>query len=389
MKSVRQTLVALGAASLLFSIPPAFAKCPVSDGATVKINAPIGNLQVDTNGRDAVEVEVNSKDIEVREICAKDRAEYTAVAPGQIRSSIDWKIVVPRNVNLDLVTNGGSIRLVGDSDGWATLRTSGGSVTVGNIKGRTAIITQGGFIKAGNIGESAELRSSSAGSIEVANIGGNADLHTAGGSITTGVVNGKVKADSAGGGIYIKGARDEVVVTAESNIFIGDALRINAKSVGGNITNPKNRGPFKGETDSGDIRLESAGGWVEASTGFGSIYVKLNPVSITDDLHITLQSGVGDISIYIPERLKGVIEATIERPALTARRIFSDFPMIGGEPVSQALANNPRARGIVSPPRGNGFTSQESQRAVLNGGGANAIKLHTSLGKIEIFKIKL
>lgn len=386
MKSVRQTLVALGAASVLFSVPPAFAKCPVSDGATVKINAPIGNLQVDTNGRDAVEVEVNSKDIEVKETCAKDRAEYTAVMPGQIRSSIDWKIVVPRNVNLDLVTNGGSIRM-GDSDGWATLRTSGGSVTVGNIKGRTAIITQGGFIKAGNIGESAELRSSSAGSIEVANVGGNADLHTSGGSITTGVVNGKVKADSAGGTIYIKGARDEVVVTAESNIFIGDALRINAKSVGGNITNPKVRGPAKAVTDSGDIRLDSAGGWVEASTGFGSIYVKLNPVNLDDDLHVTLQSGVGDVSIYIPERLKGVIEATIERPAVTARRIISDFPMNGVEQVS-SLASSPRARGIVAP-RGNAFTNQESQRAILNGGGGNPIKLHTSLGKIEIFKIKL
>jgi hypothetical protein len=54
----------------------------------------------------------------------------------------------------------------------------------------------GGFIKAGNIGESADCDSS--GSIEAANVGGNADLHTSGGSITTGVVNGKVKADSAG-----------------------------------------------------------------------------------------------------------------------------------------------------------------------------------------------
>jgi hypothetical protein len=388
MKSVRQTLVAFAAASLLFSIP-AFAKCPVSEGATVKVSAPIGNLQVETNGRDAVEVEVNSKDIDVREICGKDRVEYTAVAPGQIRSSIDWKIVVPRNVNLDLVTNGGSIRM-GDSDGWATLRTSGGSVTVGNIKGRTAIITQGGFIKAGNIGESAELRSSSAGSIEVANIGGNADLHTAGGSITTGVVNGKVKADSAGGTIYIKGARDEVIVTADSNIFIGDALRINAKSVGGNITNPKVRGPAKAVTDSGDIRLESAGGWVEASTGFGSIYVKLNPVNLGDDLHVTLQSGVGDVSIYIPERLKGVIEATIERPAVNgARRIISDFPMNGFDPpVAQTLTSGGnRGRGIVAP-RGNAFMGPDSQRALINGGG-NAIKLHTSLGKIEIFKIKL
>src|SRR5262249_10856909 len=136
----------------------------------------------------------------------------------------------------------------------------------------------------------------------------------------------------------------------------------------------------------------SAGGWVEASTGFGSIYVRLNPVNLDDDLHVTLQSGVGDVSIYIPERLKGVIEATIERPALNSRRIISDFPMNGFVPppqVGQALSGGTRAKGIVAPTvSGNRFTGPDGQPAILNGGG-NAIKLHTSLGKIEIFKIKL
>jgi hypothetical protein len=233
------------------------------------------------------------------------------------------------------------------------------------------------------------LRSSSAGSLEVGNIAGNADLHTAGGPINVGIVNGKVTADTAGGAIYIKGARGEVVVTAESDIYIGDAARIIAKSAGGSITNPKVRGSFKGETESGDIRLDSAGGWVEASTGFGMIYVRMNPENYDGDLHVDLQTGVGDIMIYIPERLRARIDATVEKPALYAKRIFSDFPMNGFAPNTANIDTTRLQRGIATPPPAvNRFTSPDRQQAILNGGGS-PIKLHTSLGKIEIFKLKL
>src|SRR5207253_3318402 len=136
--------------------------------------------------------------------------------------------------------------------------------------------------------------------------------------------------DTSGGSIYIKGAHGEVAVDAEpGDIYVGDAARINAKSAGGSITNPRVRGPFKGQTESGNIRLDQAGGWVEASTGYGAIVVRMVPETFDGDLHMDLQSGIGDVTIYIPERLKATIDATVERPALNAQRIFSDFPMNG------------------------------------------------------------
>ena len=48
------------------------AKCPVSDGATVVVRAPVGDLQVDTTGREAaVDVQVDSNDIQLQENCGK------------------------------------------------------------------------------------------------------------------------------------------------------------------------------------------------------------------------------------------------------------------------------------------------------------------------------
>jgi DUF4097 and DUF4098 domain-containing protein YvlB len=361
---------------------PAFAKCPVSDGATLVVRAPIGHLLVETSGNDAVDVQV-SPDLAVKETCTRDGAQYTAEA-GQIRGTIDWKIIVPPTVNLDLVTFGGSIRM-NNLDAAATLRTTGGSVTVGNIKGKTTIITQGGLIRAGNIGSSAEMRSSSAGSLEVGDIVGNADLHTAGGPITAGVVDGKVIADASGGAIYIKGSHGEVTVTADpGEIFVGDALQVFAKTSGGSIIVPKVRGPLRAMTESGDIKLASAGGWVEATTGSGDIHVTMNPVNFDADLHVNLETGVGNVTIFVPERMRASFDASIDRPALSpGRRIVSEIPMYG-----QAITTLDRnVRGAPVPPI-NRFNAPDRQQGTLNGGG-NPIKLHTSLGKIEIFKIKL
>ena len=390
MSRIHQSL-GIAAVALALQVS-AIAKCPISDGATVWVRAPIGNLQVDTNGRDTADVEVLSKDIVVKEVlCSRDRVEYTAQASGQMRGTIDWKITVPRGVNLDLITFGGGITM-GDLDGSAVLRTTGGSVTVGHIKGKTTIVTQGGFIKAGDIGDSVELRSSGAGSLEVGNIAGDAELHTAGGPITTGSINGKVTAETGGGKIYIKGARSEVVVKTEAGeIYIGSAGRIYAKTAGGNITNLKVSGSFQAQTASGDIRVESAGGWVEASTGHGTIFVKLVPENLDGDNHMDLQAAGGDITIYIPERIKANIDATVERPALNAQQIFSDFPMN-----ALTTMNTPAPTGRVqkalsttvpiSPPI-NRFLSVIREETTLNGGG-NSIKVRTSLGKIEILKSK-
>ena len=351
---------------------PLLAKCLVSDAATLVVRAPVGNLVIDTTGRDAVEVQVNTNLIQVQEACGKDMIRLTSNTPnaGQISPSIEWRIVTPRGLHLDLVTLAGNIS-VGDSDGNVTARTSGGSVTAGQIKGDAAIITQGGSIKAGNIGGNAELRSPG-GSVEVGNVNGNAEFQTAR-TIRAGVVNGRVSAETAGGTITIQEVRGELKANAKAgDISIGDAAGMDATTGGGSITSRHVRGPFQGHTESGDIRLDSASAWVEASTGFGSIVVKMVPENINGDLHVDLQSGVGDITVYLPQRMKATVDATVERPAFQSQHIISDFPM-------NAIGAG-TSKGLVTP---NKFYSPSHSQTQINGGG-NRVTLHTSLGKIEI-----
>ena len=365
------------AAALIFALAaqiPLQAKCPVSGPATLVVRAPIGNLLLDTTGRDTVDVQVNNSLIQIQEACGKDSIEITSNTPDTraIQGAVEWRILVPRTTNLDLVTLAGSIT-VGDSDGNVVLRTTGGSVTVGQIKGNAAIISQAGSIKAGNIGGNAELRSQG-GSLEVGDVAGDAEFQTAVGPIRAGGISGRVIADTAGGTIVIREARgDAKATTRAGDISIGDGAKINATTAGGNITSRRVHGPFQGHTESGDIRLDSSAAWVEASTGFGNIVVRMAPDNLDGDLHVNLQSGVGDVTIFLPQRMKASVEATVERPAFSAQRIISDFPMNAG------AASAPR--GLVP----NKFYAPTQSQTVINGGG-NRIVLHTSLGKIEIKK---
>ena len=154
--------------------------------------------------------------------------------------------------------------------------------------------------------------------------------------------------------------------------MIGDAARINIKSGGGHITIRRVRGPFQGHTEEGDIRLDSAAAWVEASTGHGNILVHMMPENYDGDLHMDLQANIGDVTVYLPPRLKATVNSTVQRPSLQAS-IISEFP---------AVPAGPR-NGLI--PQNTFYTPTHSQ-SLLNGGGGNLVTLHTSFGKIVIRK---
>jgi len=117
------------------SFLPLLAKCPISDGGTVVIRAAAGDLQVDTNGHEAA-VDVQAEGTALQENCGKQSVEFSSTST----TPTTWKIVTPKNVHLDLVTQAGNIT-VGDVDGNVVLRTAGGAVVAGNIKGTASLIT--------------------------------------------------------------------------------------------------------------------------------------------------------------------------------------------------------------------------------------------------------
>jgi hypothetical protein len=342
---------------------PLYAKCPVNENTTLVVKADTGDIQVDTNSRES-NVDVQTDGGQVRETCGKDVIEYNG------NGAHIWKISTPKDIDLDLMSVGGNIN-VGSVDGNVILKTTGGSITAGNIRGNAAIITQGGAIKSGNIGGNAELRSP--GTIEVGDVGGNAEFHTTIGRITAGSIAGSNTIAEAGRTITIIKAGEVKATTKDGDISIGEAARINAKSGGGHITVTRRvRGPFQGHTDQGDIRLDSAGAWVEASTGNGNILVHMVPENIDGDLHMDLQAGVGDITVYLPERLHASVDMTVQKPVFQAQQIVSEFPVTPPRQVQGLIPNNR-------------YYAPTHSESLLHGGG-NKIVLHTALGKITLRK---
>jgi hypothetical protein len=341
---------------------PAYAKCPVNENTTLVVKADTGDLQVDTTGRESA-VDVQTDGGQIRENCGKDIIEYSG------NGAHFWKITTPRDIDLDLKTVGGGIT-VGNVDGNVVLKTNGGGVSVGSIRGNATITTEGGAIKSGNIGGNAVLRTP--GTIEVGDVGGNAEFHTTTGRITAGNIAGSNTIAEAGRTITIIKAGEVKATTSTGDIYIAEAARINAKSGGGHITTRRVRGPFQGHTEEGDIRLDSAGSWVEASTGHGNILVHLVPENIDGDLHMDLQAGVGDITVYLPPRLHAAVDMTVQKPVFQAQQIISEFPVTPPHPGQGLIPNNR-------------YYAPTHSESLLNGGGNNIV-LHTALGKITLRK---
>jgi DUF4097 and DUF4098 domain-containing protein YvlB len=344
--------IAVCAAALLLVPLSLSAKCPITPNGTLVVRAEAGgNLIVDTTASDTVEVELSNRQT-VREECTKDAVSITQ--PGPLGREIpDWHIRVPKSVSLDLTTFAGSISMNGDTDGKEiTLRSTGGSVKALHIKGNASIITQGGEIAAGNVGGNAELNSGR--SLVVGDVGGSARLTAGAGDIVAGFVKGKVEAETGGGNITIN----------ESDGRMDATTRL------GSITVLKRvRGPFQGKTESGAIRVEQAGSWVRAETGSGDITIRLVPESPEGDNSVTLQTSVGNILLFLPEKMKATLDATISKSAFSTSRFFSNLPSSAWSGVNKVRNKLP------------GGPEQIQQQ--LNGGGS-LIKLTTSSGRIEL-----
>jgi hypothetical protein len=349
----------------------ALAKCPVTGNPEVVVWAPVGNLTVDTTGTDAVEFESAGRQPAPVEKCSAGLISLEWKVEGT--GSADWRIRVPKSVTLDLTSPGGTIT-IGDSDGKVTLRTGGGKVTAGNIKGDTAIVTQGGPIRTGNIGGKVELRSAG-GDLTVGNVEGEAELVTQVGQIRAGIVHGRVSAKTSGGNITIKEAHGDVIVeTNAGNIIIGDARKmIQANTGGGDIENDRVQGGFKGSTENGNVTIRQADSWVEVRSGGGDIYVKLVPTRMDSDIHVSLTTALGNVTLYVPQNMRGNVESIVDRQPMNSQRVFSDIPGLKNSLV-------PRGSGPSSPP------PNLPSKFVFPSGGGSPISLHTSLGNINILK---
>jgi hypothetical protein len=285
------------------------------------------------------------------------------------RGSAEFDITAPRSVEVVRAkTDGGDLQFT-HLNGMVEAESGGGRVNLDDINGNVSASTGGGAINVGTVNS-------------------DLDIRTGGGRVTIGTVGGRLKASTGGESVHVENAkRDAIIETGGGNISVenvGGDLR--GSTGGGNIEIGSVAGTMDVETGGGSIRVTGGGnGAIRAQTGSGSIHcmkvvhsvrAETGAGGITAEFMTmngkfsdsTLETGVGDIIVYLPSDLKVSIHATIDS-ATSKNAILSDLP---GIHIMSDSDYGPR---------------EVSAEGNLNGGGP-VLKLHTSTGKIQFIALK-
>jgi len=233
---------------------------------------------------------------------------------------VAYLLHIPRKYSVDVTTRAGNIQVT-DVDGRVSLVTNGGNITAGRVTGgvrQAGVLAAklesvgGGHISVRDVG--GDLKASTAGGhITAGNISGDANLSTGGGHIHAGNIHGLAQLETGGGNISVERAGSRVTAASGGGqISFGEAAgAIQAKAAGGGIRVLRVAGPMQLDSNGGSIFLTKVENAVHASTGTGSITAWLSP-TLKIASASQLESGRGDIIVYVPHDLAMTIEATID-----------------------------------------------------------------------------
>jgi DUF4097 and DUF4098 domain-containing protein YvlB len=245
---------------------------PVSEAQRLKLESFNGSIEIESSNDPVVAIKLVEKidassDEKADELLShmeltfnNDSAGVTIIAKNQSKNStgwfsrlfdhwgdngiqLKWHIIVPASFNLELGTSGGSIS-VSDLKGTVKADTSGGSINLANIDGDVKADTSGGSIT---------LKSGT----------GKAVLDTSGGSIRVGTCKGPLKADTSGGSISIAHAENTVHADTSGGgidvAIFGPIKTSDLDTSGGGIkirVDSDASFDFRGDTSGGSVRCE-------------------------------------------------------------------------------------------------------------------------------------
>jgi hypothetical protein len=277
--------------------------------------------------------------------------------------SSDVTVTVPREIEL------------------VKIETEGGAVVTTGIAGRLEAESGGGTVHLDDIGGAISAETGG-GAIDVGNVGGDLTVRTGGGAINIGSAKGKVIAESGGGNlVLVSGLQGASLETGGGSIRVNKCTgQVKASTGGGSIDLGEISGGASMETGGGSLKLASAAGPVKADTGGGSIELWGVPsahvetgagaiiakfiASTGEKTDSVLETGVGDITVYLVSNINITVRASIE--AAGGHHIVSDFPEIK-----------------VSSEGGQWEPKLVSAEGNLNGGGP-VLKVRTTMGNIYI-----
>jgi hypothetical protein len=286
------------------------------------------------------------------------------------RGSVEFNITAPRSVEIIRAkTDGGDLQF-SHFNGRLEAESGGGRVNLDDINGSVNTSTGGGAINVGTVNSDLVIRTGG-GRVNIGTVGGRLDASTGGESVHVDNAKRDAKIETGGGNISVQNVGGDLrASTGGGNIEVGSVSgRMDVETGGGSIRlTGGGSGPIRAQTGSGSIRCSNVANSVRAETGAGGITAEFATMNgkFNDS---TLETGVGDIVVYLPSDLKVSIHASID-VATSKDAIHSDLPGIR----------------IVS--ESNGYGPQEmSAEGNLNGGGP-MLKLHTSTGKIQFMALK-
>lgn len=191
-------------------------KFSVSPGGTLTIGTDAGSVKVVGTSSNEVSILVDirgrEKDIERFEVTATQSGNNVEVK-GKARKGGSWfwdsfeldveyTISVPHEFALRMNTSGGDIT-VSELKGVVKGETSGGDIEVGNVQGEVELTTSGGNVRAEKCTGTVHMETSG-GDIVITAITGDVDVSTSGGNVRIGEVDGKVRAETSGGNVVVK-----------------------------------------------------------------------------------------------------------------------------------------------------------------------------------------
>jgi DUF4097 and DUF4098 domain-containing protein YvlB len=277
---------------------------PAGKGGQLTLTADLGSIEVRSAEGNTVEVDVqietrDASKSRVREFLKDFNVDFSQTGNDvTVRADYqhdvwnfgDWfgrhirvkfMVIVPNQYNVDLKTSGGGIS-VSDLKGTVRAATSGGSLTFGHIDGPIFGKTSGGGIRLEGCNGEADVRTSG-GSIHLGKVAGDVNAHTSGGSISVNEAAGTVNASTSGGSINVtlveqpKGncrfTTSGGSITANLSEKIG--VDVDASTSGGRVSTdfPVQ---VQGDLDKHHLRAEINGGGPELylRTSGGSIHLK-------------------------------------------------------------------------------------------------------------------
>jgi DUF4097 and DUF4098 domain-containing protein YvlB len=266
-------------------------KFQVSPGGSLTLGTDVGTVKIVGTSSNEVSVVADmrgrEKDLEDFEITANQSGNNVDVQ-GKLHKGGSWfwnsvdidvefTVSVPHEYSVRMHTSGGNLS-VSDLKGKVDGKTSGGNVSIGGTVGDVDLETSGGNVDAEKCTGPLRLRTSG-GEIDVRTIAGDVDLETSGGDVKVSEVEGKVRAGTSGGSMYVKvkGANKGVLVETSG----GDIEIVVSKTVAADIDASTSGGSvhfdfpvtISGQIDESRVRgkLNGGGNTIRAHTSGGDV----------------------------------------------------------------------------------------------------------------------